>query len=281
MARAGRNYIGTYRLLKLIRAGKACQIWEVMRDSDNQRCVLKVLREEYRQNREEIGLLRHEYTVGKDLDHDNVIHVFEFDIARGVAFVALEHFNSLNLKQWLREPEADRNLLESVIEQSAQGLEHLHSHGWIHRDVKPDNLLINEQGEIKLIDFAIAQKMKRGLGRLLSGKGRVQGTRSYMSPEQIRNESLDFRSDIYSFGCFLYELISGKPPYTAGNANELLQRHLTTPVPSVLAADNTVSPEFADLLAQMMAKQREQRPESMTAFLEAFRGIRLPLNRRR
>lgn len=280
MARAGGNYIGTYRLLKLIRSGKACQIWEVM-GSDNQRRVLKVLREEYRKNREEIGLLKHEYTVGHDLDHDNVIHVYEFDISRGVPFVALEHFNSLNLKQWLREPDADRSSLESVIEQAAQGLEHLHSHGWIHRDVKPDNLLINVQGEIKLIDFAIAQKVKRGLGRLLSGKGRVQGTRSYMSPEQIRNEPLDFRSDVYSFGCLVYELISGKPPYTAGSANELLQRHLTAPVPSVLASDNKVSSEFADLLTGMMAKQRDQRPASMTAFLEAFRAIRMPLNRRR
>ena len=130
-----------------------------------------------------------------------------------------------------------------------------------------------------MIDFAIAQKIKRGIGRLLNVKGKVAGTRSYMSPEQIRNETLDFRSDVYSFGCVAFELVSGKPPYTGTSADELLQRHLKAPVPSLMAVSDHVNESLSDLVMQAMAKRREERPASMTDFLEAFKKIRLPFGR--
>jgi serine/threonine protein kinase len=269
-------------MLRLIRAGKSCQIWEVFReDGDSHRCVLKVLRDDYRRSREELALLKHEFTVGRELDHPKVIRIHEFDIVRGIPFLALDFFESVNLKQWLRLPESDRTMLASMIEQSAEALVHMHQRGWVHRDVKPDNLLVNAAGEVKLIDFAIAQRIRRGLSRWLPGRGKVQGTRSYMSPEQIRNEPLDPRSDVYSFGCVVYELVSGKPPFTGGSADELLQRHLSAPVPSILAADATVSEELAGLVARCMAKPREDRPESMEAFLDSFRSLRLPFGRPR
>ncbi len=97
MAQVKNDYIGTYRRLKMLRQGKTCQIWEAMRDADDHRCVLKVLREDFRQDRDEIGMLKHEYMVGKELDHENCFRIFEFDIARGVPFLSLEYFFSLNL----------------------------------------------------------------------------------------------------------------------------------------------------------------------------------------
>ncbi len=134
---------------------------------------------------------------------------------------------------------------------------------------------------MKLIDFAIAQRARRGLGRLWSGRATVQGTRSYMSPEQIRNETLDARSDLYSFGCVIFELVSGRPPFTGTSPDELLQRHLKAPIPSLLAVSDSVSEEFAALVARTMAKRREERPGSLTEFLALFRQIRVPFRRRR
>lgn len=263
----------------MIRQGKTCQIWEAMRDADNQRCVLKVLREDYRKDKDELSRLKHEYVVGSELDHECCIQVFEYDVARGIPFVAIEYFDSLNLKQWIREPDADRRWLSSIIEQSAAGVEHLHGKGWIHRDLKPDNVLVNKHCQVKLIDFAIGQRIKKGFGRLLGGKGKIAGTRSYMSPEQIRNEALDERSDIYSFGCLIFEICSGKLPYTGTNSDDLLQRHLKSPVPSLLAFADDVNPALADLVARMMAKRRQERPESMQEFMELFKRIRLPFGR--
>ena len=281
MAQVRNNYIGTYRQLKMLRQGKTCQIWEAMRDSDHGRCVLKVLRADHRHDRDELGMLKHEYAVAKELHHKNCIQIFEFDIVRGVPFLALEYFDSLNLKQWIREPNADRDWLPGIITQASEGIAHLHQQGWIHRDLKPDNLLVNSEAQVKLIDFAIAQRPRRGLGRLWGGRGRVQGTRSYMSPEQIRNETLDARSDLYSLGCVVYELVGGKPPFTGANADELLQRHLKAPIPSLLAVSDSVSEEFSELVARTMAKRREERPGSMNEFLALFRKIRVPFSRRR
>lgn len=277
MAQTG-NYIGTYRRLKMMRQGKTCQIWETMSQS-NQRCVLKVLREEFRKDRNEVSMLKHEYVVGSELDHENCIKVYEYDVVRGIPFVAIEYFRSLNLKQWIREPSAKREWLPRIIEQSAKGIIHLHSKGWIHRDLKPDNLLVNDVGAVKLIDFAIAQKEKKGLSRLLGGRGTVAGTRSYMSPEQIRNEPLDSRADIYSFGCLIFEIVSGKLPYTGASSDDLLQRHLKSPVPSLMAYSDDANPALCKLVEQMMAKKREDRPESVQDFLHEFKKIRLPFGR--
>lgn len=264
----------------MMRQGKTCQIWETIRDTDNHRCVLKVLREEFRKDKGEIGLLKHEYVIGSELEHENCIEVYEYDIARGVPFVAIEYFRSLNLKQWLREPKSQRIWLPSIIEQSALGVEHLHSRGWIHCDLKPDNLLVDDKCKIKLIDFAIGQKPKKGFGKLLGGgnKGKIAGTRSYMSPEQIRCEPLDFRSDMYSFGCLLFEIITGKLPYTGASSDDLLQRHLKTPVPSMLAFTDDVHKSLADLVSRLMAKRREERPQTMADFLKEFKKIRRPFS---
>lgn len=277
MAQAG-NYIGTYRRLKLMRQGKTCQIWETM-GSDNKRCILKVLRDEFRTDKSELSMLKHEYVVGSELEHPNCIEIYEYDVVRGIPFTAIEYFRSLNLKQWIREPESNREWLPSIIDQASRGIIHLHSKGWIHRDLKPDNLLVNDEGEVKLIDFAIAQKEKKGLGRLFGGKNKVSGTRSYMSPEQIRAEALDARSDIYSFGCLLFELCSGKLPYTGTSSDDLLQRHLKSPIPSLMAFTDDVNPTLASLVERMMAKKREDRPETVEEFLHAFKKIRLPFGR--
>jgi serine/threonine protein kinase len=278
------NYIGSYRLLKLVRAGATCQIWEVVSEIDNRRCALKALQEQFRNDRDEISLLKHEFTVGKDLRHESVIEIYEFNVAKGIPFLALEFFDASNLKQLMRQSREDgvpllpfdQKLMPSVIRRCASALGYLHDQGWVHRDVKPDNFLVNAEGTVKLIDFAIAQRIrKKGLASFLAGRSKVQGTRSYMSPEQIRGEALDARSDIYSFGCLLFEIHAGRPPYTGGNADQLLEKHLRASVPSLLAHSTIVTQEFSDLVALMMDKKPERRPASMPAVIEALSRARV------
>ena len=105
-------------------------------------------------------------------------------------------------------------------------------------------------------------------------RGQVQGTRSYMAPEQIRGEALDRRADVYSLGCMVYELLSGKPPFTGDSPNDLLNRHLKAPIPSVQVMNDNVMPEMADLLRRMMAKKPEDRPGSMMEVLKEFTAVR-------
>jgi serine/threonine protein kinase len=271
-----RDFVSGYRLARLIRAGHSCMIWEAVKEATGERFALKMLRTEKGRDREELGYLKHEVEVAKDLNHPNLVRVYELDTQNPTPFLVLELCSALNLKQVLREgPEPIAYLTDKIISQAAHGLHYLHEKGWIHCDIKPDNFLVDDDGNVKLIDFSIAQRSKRGLLSFLGIRPPVKGTRSYMSPEQIRGEALDCRSDVYSFGCVLFELLSGRPPYTGSTPNELLERHLRSSVPSAIVYNKNVSRDCADLIKKMMGKKRETRPKSMWDVLQAFRDVQV------
>jgi eukaryotic-like serine/threonine-protein kinase len=272
-----RDFLGPYRLVRLIRVGHTCEVWEAAKTDDTTRYVLKILRKDLRKNKEEVAALKNEYECGKSLKHKNIIRIYDFNVEGEATYVVMEHFEHPNLKLWLRDgPHKVAHLALKIIEQSAEAMFYFNSEGWIHRDVKPDNFLVSSEGVVKLIDFAISVKQKSGLSALFSfGKRAVQGTRSYMSPEQIRNQNLDARADIYSFGCVLFELFSGKPPFTGTNADELLNKHLTAQIPSIQVYNDNVTPEFANVVRKMMAKRREDRYTTMYDFLKEFRQMRV------
>ncbi|MEO2009901.1 MAG: serine/threonine-protein kinase, partial [Pirellulaceae bacterium] len=225
-----RDFLGRYRLSRLIRVGSSCAVWEAIRDGDNKKFALKVLRQDLRSDKTELSYLKHEFNVAHKLKHPNVIRIFEFNLDNKTPYLVLELYSEQNMKQALRAG-VDRYAfyVKKIVEQSAQALYHLHESGWAHCDIKPDNLLVSEQGDVKLIDFTIAEKM----GGFRFFKRAIRGTRSYMSPEQIRGKRLDARSDLYSYGCVLFELLCGKPPYTGTTPNELLEKHIRGGLPSV------------------------------------------------
>ncbi len=273
----GRDFLGPYRLVRLVRAGNTCQIWEAIHDSERKRVALKVLQKEFIRDKVEINYLKHELLVGRPLEHERVIEIYEYNDSTDLPFLVLEYFKGKNVKQVMRaEPELIQEHLKKIIEQSAEGLHYFHESGWIHRDIKPDNYVVNDEGDVKLIDFALAQKPKSGLAAMFSfGGGKVQGTRSYMSPEQIRNKALTFRADIYSFGCMAYELLTGRLPFTGSNEHDLLLRHINSPVPSLLPYNSSLTSDLNELVMSMLAKDPEKRPRSMLRFLQMFREVRM------
>jgi serine/threonine protein kinase len=248
-------------------------VWEAILDRDNKRYALKVLRPEQRGNKDEIAFLKHEFEVAKELNHKNIIKLIEYRTDAETPFIVLELFSEMNLKMAMRRgPEPIAYKLPSIVEQASEGLYYLHSKGYVHCDIKPDNVLLSREWEVKLIDFTIAKKIKTGFGKLFAGKTKVEGTRSYMSPEQIRGGTLEPRSDIYSMGCMIYELITGKAPYTGNTPNELLSKHLSASIPSLLVGNDNVSPEFNNIVRKMLAKKPEERPQDMWDVLKMIRA---------
>jgi serine/threonine protein kinase len=270
------KYLGQYRLLNLVGNGRHCQVWEAMHDGRNERYALKVLHPDYRDDSEQLNLMKHEFAVGSEMDHPRVVRIFEFDSSRIAPFLAMEFFASAtNLKKLIAQGiDVIARQIPKIVEQAAEGLAYFHQQGWIHRDIKPNNFLANPAADVKLIDFAIAER-RRGLLSRLFGKSRIQGTRSYMSPEQIRGQALDHRTDIYSFGCVTFELLAGRPPFTGNSENELLNKHLRSPAPSAETFNKNLTYECVQMVKSMLAKKPEDRPASMDEVLDHFRAYRV------
>jgi serine/threonine protein kinase len=280
-----RDFLGPYRLARLIRAGSTSEVWEAIEENSEERFALKVLRENLKNDKAEIALLKHEYNIAKDLSSPRIIKVLEYR-EDGRPYLVMELFSELNMKQALRRgPDSLAFMLDKIVEQAAEGLYYMHTKNWIHLDVKPDNFLVSREGVVKLIDFTISEKKKTGFSKFLHRPKMAQGTRSYMAPEQIRRKVCDERTDIYSFGCVLYELCTGKPPFTGDTPNDLLNKHLSASIPSPIVHNDNVSREFADLVKSMMAKRPEDRLQlpgqakkvtpTMWEFLKVFRGIEI------
>jgi serine/threonine protein kinase len=260
----GSEFVGNYRLFHLIRAGAVYEIWAVRPMSENSLFAMKWLPPGKKYSRQALNDLKHEYTVGKTLDHPAVIKTFEFNTTNNGAYMLLEYFKRLNLKQQLvANPRDIQCRAKEILVNCAAGLAHMHSKGWVHRDVKPDNFLVSPDNDVKLIDFNLARKFKTGLGKLFGGKAPVQGTHSYMAPEQIRGQQVDPRADIYSLGCMAYELFNGKPPFTANTPTELLSKHLKSKAPDLTVVDKNITPEFANFVKRCMAKDPAERPATM------------------
>lgn len=270
-----KSFVGSYCLVKLINTGQSCQLWQAQNPQTRQFVALKRLLPERRRVAEEIELLKNEYAVGIKLKSELCITPIEFGTdSRGDPFLALEWFTGVSLKKQLEG--GFKHLgwrLPDVIPQMVQALADVHKKGYVHRDVKPSNFMLNANNEVRLIDFAIAMKLGF-FASMFRGKQKIQGTRSYMSPEQIRAlPTLDFRADIYSLGCTFFELLSGRPPYVGGR-DEVLQLHLTGLVPNVIEQNGNVSKPFNDIIRKMMSKTPDNRFKSMSELLEALNKIK-------
>ena len=252
-------------MFHLIRAGAIYEIWAVRPVSENTPYAIKWLPPGQKYTRANIAELKHEFTVGSTLDHPSVIKTYDFGTSANGAFMLLELFKVPNMKQQIISGGHKKlqHRARTILVASAASLAHLNEKGWIHRDIKPDNFLLRDDDVVKLIDFNLARKPASGLSKLFGGKTKVQGTHSYMSPEQIRGLPLDFRADVYSFGCLVHEFLAGKPPFTANTPSELLQCHLSKRPQPLTVFDKNITPEFSTYVQRLMAKDAKDRPASL------------------
>ncbi|MSQ95389.1 MAG: serine/threonine protein kinase [Gemmataceae bacterium] len=277
------DIIGNYRLIKCILTGQSTQVWEVVEVQSHRHFAMKQLLPDKIHDSEARNTLYHEAAVGREMTHPNVIRIAYVSNESLHHYFCMEYFPSGSLKTRLVQKNYDflREHAHSIFKQAATGLAYVNAGGWVHCDIKPDNLLVNSKGELRLIDFAIAERVRAApgfFGRLFQRKKHVQGTRSYMSPEQIRGHYLDGRADIYSYAATLYELTTFRPPFRAATQQELLQKHIIEKPVSPVAYCPELTSEFGDLVLRCLAKKREDRPESFHDVLKALNQIRIYKN---
>jgi serine/threonine protein kinase len=269
--------LGGYKLLKHMVTGQTSQVWEVVEVASHRHFAMKLLLPEKARDAQHRRFLYHEASVGKQLAHPNIIKIITFVKDRHNPYFVMEYFPAGNLKLRIMRKEVDfiREKAQDIFKQAATALAFMNAKGWVHRDVKPDNLLVNANAEVRLIDFALAERIPRGLAKWFRRRRKAQGTRSYMSPEQIRGLALDQRADIYSFGASAYEVVTGRPPFRASTSQELLHKHIAEKPTTPRTYNPNVSEDFADLVLRMLAKKKQDRPKDFHEVLIAMRSIRI------
>jgi serine/threonine protein kinase len=272
--------VGNYRLLRHIQSGQATQVYEVVETSSHRHFAMKLMYADKAKDPVHRRLFVHEASVGKQLAHPNIIRIVFVNGKATEPYFVMEFFPSGSLKVRMRAKEPlITEKCQDILKQAAIGLAFMNEKGWVHRDVKPDNILVNSAGEAKLIDFAIAQEMPKGFwAKFFWRKQKAQGTRSYMSPEQIRGLALDARADIYSFGATCFEVVTGRTPFSAPSAQELLQKHILEKPPTASTFNPEVTKEFSDLILRMLAKKKEDRPKNFHEVLFALKALKVYKN---
>lgn len=271
--------LGGYRLLNLMQTGQSSQVWEVVEVSSHRHFAMKLLLPEKASEPEHRQLLFHEAMVGQKLAHQNIIRIVNVNKDAKNPYFVMEFFPGGSMKLRLIRKQLDfiKENAQSIFKQAATALAFMNAAGWVHRDVKPDNLLCNSAGDVKLIDFALAKRIEQPsfFGSLFRTRGKVAGTRSYMSPEQIKGDPLDGRADIYSFGATCYELTTGRPPFRGNSSQELLTKHLTEKPAGPDQYNQDITKEFNELVLRMLRKKREDRPKDFHEVLIAMRQMKV------
>ncbi len=265
-----------YRLRSLLQTGQTSQVFEVVELKSNRHFAMKLLLPEAAEKPEQRRALFNEAEVGEKLTHQNVISIKRVSRSKTTPHFIMEFFPSGGLR--LRLQAKDFAFLKEhsrkIFKGAATGLAYMNAMGYVHRDVKPDNILVNSLGDTKIIDFALSKKVPTGFAKWFHRRRRPQGTPSFMSPEQIRDEIVDGRADIYSYGCTLYELTTGRPPFRGTSMNDLLSRHFTEKPAPPVAYNADLTDEFSAFVLKLLAKKKTDRPANFHEVLIELRKVK-------
>ena len=211
--------------------------------------------------------LEREYTAVMAVTSPLVVEIYDYGVHAGFEYLAMEYLPRGDLKARIQRGVSEREALH-LVTQIAAALQVVHEAGLVHRDLKPPNVMLRENGTVALIDFGLARSLD---GSTVSTQtGVLLGSPYYMSPEQALGEPLDARSDFYSLGVICYEMLTGSKPYTGNTAMEVLQQHVSTPLPLLPAGLARYQP----LLTGLLAKSRAERPGSAQEIIAAATALR-------
>jgi eukaryotic-like serine/threonine-protein kinase len=253
-----RIYSGRYELTHLIARGGMAQVYRAMDRQLDRPVALKVLFPELSVDRTFVERFRREAQAAANLSHPNIVPVFDWGEDDGAYFIVMEYVDGRPLSAVLRDPErVPPRQIASIGAGVAAALAFAHRHGVVHRDVKPGNVLITPDGDVKVTDFGIARAVNTE--ESLTQTGAVMGTAAYFSPEQAEGKSVDARSDIYSLGVVLYEMAAGRPPFTGDSPVAVASKHVRDMPDLPRVVNPSVPPALEAVVMKAMAKDPADR----------------------
>jgi tetratricopeptide (TPR) repeat protein/tRNA A-37 threonylcarbamoyl transferase component Bud32 len=260
---------GRYKVVKKLGEGGMGTVFEAEDTRLNKTVAVKVVRS-LELDEESLARFEREGQTLTKLSHPNIVSILDAGSENEVHFIVMEYITGQTLKDFIAsrpEHRVDTKMALDITRQISRALKHAHSRGILHRDIKPANIVVSDDNQAKLMDFGVAKSM--GL-TTLTQTGDVVGTAAYMAPEQALGEALDARSDLYSLGCVLFEMVAGQRPFPGNNAARLIYSHVNhTPNLPVRAAVD-ISPVLEEMIFKLLAKDPNQRYQSAEEVIEAI-----------
>ena len=278
--------IAHYRIIKKLGAGGMGDVYLALDTKLARRVAIKVLPPDSLAKENLRKRLVREAQAAARLDHPNICAIYDVNEANALTFIVMQYIEGETLADTMgRKPLLLSDALE-IAEQAVVGLSEAHARGIVHRDIKPQNLMITQRGQLKILDFGLAKQMRTSepvdfdapTESLLSTPGHIIGTMPYMSPEQVQGEPLDARSDIFSLGVTFYEMLAGKHPFKDKSAAVTMSRILLgEPIPTEQYLAQ-VSPQLQTVLNKMLCKNKDDRYQSADDLLKDLRHLKTSLS---
>ncbi len=262
----GSTFAGRYQVIEELGHGGMGRVYKVFDTDIKEKVALKLLRPEIALDKETVERFSNELKLARKISHRNVCRMFDLGKAEGTTFITMEFVPGEDLKRLLRRVgQLPIGKAVSIAKQTCEGLIEAHRFGVIHRDLKPQNIMVDEEGNARIMDFGIARSLS---GKGITAAGMMIGTPEYMSPEQAEAKEIDRRSDIYSFGVILYEMVTGRVPFEGETPLAIAMKHKG----EVPKSPKTLNPQISDALNQVILKCLEKDRERRYGSAEEFQG---------
>ena len=262
--------LGRYVIVEHLGNGVSAEVYRAVQDATEQEVALKVLRRQVGGEQDPLARFRLEARVfGRLTKHPNILTVHDYGECGDETFLVVQYLPGGTLKDRLeRDREFPRSSIRKLVAQIGSALDYAHAGGVIHRDVKPANILIDAQGNFVLTDFGVAKLAEDS--PLVTHQGTTYGTAAYMSPEQACGDDLTGKSDIYSLGCIVFELLAGRTPFDAPNPQAMMAKQVTEPASFPPNLESAVPEVVRQVVLRCLAKDPTERYDSAELFLEAL-----------
>lgn len=253
-----------YFITSLIQEGGMSYVYLAEDTINKKQVAVKIMKEETFKDPLNIARFQREARACASLRHPNIVEIYDIDEYKGKPYIVMEYVESKSLKDLLIT-RGSFSTLEAcdIIYQLADALMHAHEHGVIHRDIKPQNVMMQYDGGVKLLDFGIATISD---APNITQKDMVVGSVHYMAPEMLKGKGASPRSDIYALGITFFELLTGKQPFTDSSPVNIAMKQIEEPLPSVRKLNSDVSPKIEKIINKACAKNPDNRYQSMKAF---------------